>query len=106
MVAAEDAEFPGNGVFVQFVRGLVVAECVQVAGEVSGGAKGMGMVCAENLAAAGEGVFVQVPGRLQVAEVAQVDSEVVSGDSVSGWFSPRTRRRRARVFSSSSRAAW
>ena len=57
VVLAQHAAVPGQGVFVQFPGRLVLAQRVQVEGEVVGGGEGVGVVLAEHAAAAGQGVF-------------------------------------------------
>jgi hypothetical protein len=62
VVVAESSAVPGEGVFVHFAGGLVLAEGGQVDGEAVGGAEGVGVVVAEAPAGPGEGVFVETGG--------------------------------------------
>ena len=63
---------------------------------------GLGVLIAQDAAAAGDDVVVQLPGRMVLAQPGQRADELDQAAArVSGWSSPRTRRRRARVSSSS-----
>jgi hypothetical protein len=60
VVLAQDAAAAGQGVFVQPLGRLVLAQLEQRGGEVAGGGQGVGVVLAEVAAAAGQGVFVEL----------------------------------------------
>ena len=106
VVVAQDPAAAGEGVLVEGAGLLVLAQRVQVGGEVVGRAEGVGVVVAQDPAAAGEGVLVEGAGLLVVAQRAQVAARLLAEVRVSGWSSPRTRRRRVRVSSSRVRACW
>ncbi len=61
---------PGQGVLVEFPGRLVLA---QVGGEVSGGAKGGGVVLAQQVAAPGQSILIHFARRLGLAQRAQID---------------------------------
>ena len=67
--------------------------------------QGVGVVLAEDPAAAGQGVLVQVAGGLHLPLPCRSPARFLAERKVSGWSSPRTRRRRSRVSWSRSRAA-
>ena len=77
----------------------------QVDGEVVRRGQGVGVVVAEHPAAAGQDVLIQLAGRLIIPSARRSIGEVLAEAKVLGWSSPSTRRRPARVSSSSSRAA-
>ncbi len=95
MVLAEDPATAGEGVLVEGAGPLVLTQPAQVDGEVVGRAEGVGVVLAQDPAAAGEGVLVEVAGPLRSSPNAAGRRRGCWPSSrVSGWSSPRTRRRR------------
>ena len=106
VVLAQDAAAAGQGIFGQLPGRLLLADPAQAHDEVVGGGQGVGVVLAQDAAAAGQGVFAQLPGRLVLLTARRLMARPWAEARVSGWSSPRTRRRRARVSSPSSRAAW
>jgi hypothetical protein len=57
----------------------VLAEGIQVGGEIGGRAESVGVVVAQDPAPPDQGVLVQFPRPLFLTQLAQVDSEVVGG---------------------------
>jgi hypothetical protein len=83
---------------------LVFAQVTQVGGQVARRGQGVGVIVAWHPAAASQRVLIQLPRRLMLTQIGQVDGQVGRRVQVLGS-SPSTRRLRAKVSASSSRAA-
>jgi hypothetical protein len=62
VVLAQDPSAADEGVLVERAGLLVVAQRVQVAGEVVGRAEGLGVILAQDTAITGQGVLVEGAG--------------------------------------------
>ena len=102
VVRTQDATAAGEGVLVEGAGLLVLTQRGQPDGEVVGRGEGVGVVLAQDPAAAGEGVLVERRGPAACSPSrARPTARLLAEARVSGWSSPRTRRRRVRVSSSS-----
>ncbi len=90
MVLAQGAAAAGQGVFVQLLGRLVLADRTQADGQAIGGGQGVRVVLAQDAAAAGQGVFAQLPGRLVLAAVKKADGQVAVGGQGAGVPADRT----------------